>query len=221
MSTKRVPLSVGEVYHVYNRTVGKEIIFQDKRYCAQILNLINYYRYPQRMRFSKYKLLTPELRQNYWHSISINSALVDIYAFALMPNHYHFVLHQKTPKGIINFISNLQNSFAKYFNTITSRTGGLFQDRFKARLIRNEKELKHVIRYTHLNPVTSNLIELENLDKTAITSHVSYIQRFNFPFIEENIVLKFFSSVESYEKFIDDNADYQKKLHEIKKLLFD
>lgn len=221
MTTKRVPLVEGEIYHVFNRTVAKEKIFNEKRYCTQALSLINYYRFPQRMRFSKYKLLEPELKKAYWQSIISNSELIDIYAFSLMPNHYHFVVYQKNNKGINTFIGNFQNSFAKYFNILTFRTGSVFQDRFKAKRITSEPELKHVIRYIHLNPVTAGLIKLEQLETTAITSHIAYIQKYKIPFIKKDILKQYFSSIDSYKKFIADNEDYQKKLHKIKKLLFD
>jgi putative transposase len=138
-----------------------------------------------------------------------------------MPNHYHFVVYQKNNKGINTFIGNFQNSFAKYFNILTVRTGSLFQDRFKAKRITSEPELKHVIRYIHLNPVTAGLIKLEQLETTAITSHIAYIQKYKIPFIKKDILKQYFSSIDSYKKFIADNEDYQKKLHKIKKLLFD
>ena len=72
-----------------------------------------------------------------------------------MPNHYHLLLKEERSSGIIQFVSNFQKSYAKFFSTKRNRTGVLFRHNFQADHINNEEELIHISRYIHLNPVTS------------------------------------------------------------------
>ena len=79
--------------------------------------------------------------------------LVNIGAHVLMPNHFHILVHEKTENGISTFMKKLSTAYSMYFNTKYERTGNLFEGRFKATHVNNDKYLKYLFSYIHLNPV--------------------------------------------------------------------
>lgn len=214
-------MATDEIYHVFNRSVGSEEIFTLRRVLEHALNIIDYYRFPQKLRYSKFKTLPVELKKDYLSSMRKLVPLVEIYSFALMPNHYHFLLKQIQENGIYRFISNFQNSFAKYFNLKNNRHGTLFQNAFKAKRVETDEELMHVSRYIHLNSVTSYLVELHGLSTYPWSSFSWYTDESKNRFAQTKLLLGRFKSKEKYLKFVFDQADYQRKLGLIKRLIFE
>lgn len=221
MSGKRKePLITREIYHVFNRAIAKQDIFFDENTLKQALNLLRYYRYPQDIRYSQFSGLTPDAKNYYLQRMKTTAPLVDIYSFAFMPNHFHLLLKQLDDNGITTFMSNFQNSFAKYFNLKFDRDGSLFKRPFKAKRVGSESLLLHMSRYIHLNPTTSNLIDIEKLNLDPRTSLLFYTKREEDNFINTEYILGFFGgSVDKYTEFLRDNADYQKELHRIQHLV--
>src|SRR3990167_4274858 len=174
MSSPRPVLSTNDIYHVFNRTIGKVLVFSNYDYLNKILEVVNYYRYSQSLKLSKYNKLPLYLQRNYMQNSLKKSPLIEIYAFSFMPNHFHFLLKQLQNKGIAKFLSNIQNSFAKYYNLKNDRDGGLFKNSFKAKRITNNEEFIHVSRYIHINHVTSKIITIEQLLTYEWTSLAYY-----------------------------------------------
>lgn len=221
MSQRPVVLANGEIYHVFNRSIAKTDIFSQRVNLRSAMAIVDYYRFVQRLRLSKFKALTPELKNNYLDSIETDKPLVEIYAFALMPNHYHFLLKQVQDRGITTFISNFQNSFAKVFNLKNDRNGALFQNAFKAKRIGDDEQFMHVSRYIHLNPVTAFLIEFKDLATYEWTSFPVYSGTKEIPFINSTVLLKMLGSKDKYIKFVSDQVSYQKELAKIKSLILE
>lgn len=219
MSLRKTPIVKGEVYHVFNRSVGKQPIFFSSKDYQRAIEVFKFYLYDKPpLRFSFYNRLPDNQKVKFYEvMLKIKSPIVDIYCFCLMPNHFHFLLRNLTENGIGQFMSNFQNSYAKYFNTKTGRTGTLFQQNFKAVRIESDEQLTHVSRYIHLNPVTSYLIEAEDLKNYLWSSYPYYLSE-RPTYIFKDPVLSQFKSVESYKKFVLDQTEYQRKLNEIKHL---
>ncbi|MBI4066944.1 transposase [Candidatus Gottesmanbacteria bacterium] len=210
-----------EIYHVFNRSVGHEIIFSNKRNLQHTLDLLDYYRFTQKMRYSQYKTLTKEFKMDYESNFKEQLPLVEIYAYAFMPNHYHLLLKQLQNGGIGTFIRILQNSFAKYFNIKFDRHGALFQSTFKAKRVETDEEFVHTSRYIHLNPVTSFLIEFNELSIYPWTSFPIYSKDSLNTFVNTNEIIGRFKTREKYVQFVADQADYQRRLGIIKHLILD
>ncbi len=47
----------------------------------------------------------------------------------------------------------IQNGFSRGFNRRFSRTGGVWQGRYKAKFVKDQSYLDRLILYVHLNPV--------------------------------------------------------------------
>ncbi|MFH1561241.1 MAG: transposase [Patescibacteria group bacterium] len=219
MSGKRnLVFAENEYYHAYNRSTANEQIFAKKQDVKRALDIISFYRYKQALRFSFYNRLKHDDKKEYLQKLPNKKSLVTIYAYSLMPNHYHLLLKQNSANGIQKFLSDFQNGFAKYFNVKNKRSGSLFQRPFKAKHIETEEELLHISRYIHLNPTTSYMMEFEELKKNHLTSLPLYLNN-EQTFVNTGFITGSFGNSAKYEKFVADQVDYQKKLADIKHLL--
>lgn len=123
-------------YHLYNRGVEKRNIFLDDQDYSVFLGYIKQYLGP--------------------HEGSDPKSLVDdidLIAFCLMPNHFHFLAKQKTIDGITKFMRAICTNYVMYFNKKYERVGTLFQGKYKGVLLDNDTYLLHLSRYIHLNPI--------------------------------------------------------------------
>jgi putative transposase len=77
---------------------------------------------------------------------------VVLYAYALMPNHYH--LFVETPLGNVHrFMQRLNTAYGMYFRYKHARPGHCFQGRYGAKLVEGDRYAVALTRYIHLNPV--------------------------------------------------------------------
>src|SRR3972149_4785444 len=109
MPFRKELLVKGEIYHVFNKSVANQEILNNRRNIRVGLEILDYYRFHQKIRYSKYKLLNKDLKRDYQELMRKSLPLVDIYSFTFMPNHYHFLVKQTEDDGIKKFISNFQN----------------------------------------------------------------------------------------------------------------
>ena len=142
-----------------------------------------------------------------------------------MPNHFHLLLKQLKNNGISTLVANFQNSYTRYFNLKNKRVGPLFQGAFKAVRVETDEQFLHVSRYIHLNPYSSLVVKsLEELQRYPWSSLPEYLNpkkhknKISFP----KEILDFFDdNLHDYQKFIYNQAEYQKNLETIKHLIFD
>ena len=75
-----------------------------------------------------------------------------IHGFCLMPNHYHLLV--QTPRANLSAAAGwLQTTYSVRFNRRHRRSGHLFQGRFKAHVVEEDRYARELIKYVHLNPV--------------------------------------------------------------------
>lgn len=218
MPGRKIPLATGEVYHVFNRGIDRRITFSNKREFTRAVQAINFYRFAHpRINLGKFLTLEKNKKELFLKNLETSSPLVEILAYCLMPNHFHFLLRQVEDKGISKFISNFINSYTRYFNTKNERDGGLFLNQFKAKRIETDEQLIHVCRYIHLNPYTGFIIssfkELEHYPWSSLTD---YLEMTGFS-SKENI-LSFFPDLAAFKAFTQNQADYQRTLKMIEHL---
>jgi len=232
MSYRQIIFANGEYYHLFNRSVGDENIFDGAWNINHMLDLMDYYRFRHRIRFSKLKELTKKDRSAYLNEIaSKTDPLVELYCYAFMPNHFHIIARQLETNGIRNFVSNIQNGYAKYYNLKKNRHGGVFINPYQATWLEKEGQFVHVTRYVHLNPVTSFIVEFDKLN-TVLGSSFMYYSDLNMKpvrlfdehlhnafVINRDFVLSMFASQKKYIKFMCDRVDYQRQLKKIEGLL--
>lgn len=224
MPTRITPLITGEYYHVINRGIAHQPTFLDKRDYKQMILGLSYYRYTvPPVRLSLFKTLSLKDRDYLWKELqNKNEKLVEIIAFALMPNHFHLLLRQEVENGISTYMRRLTNSYTRFFNTKSVRNGPIFQGVFKAVHVSTDDQLLHVSRYIHLNPVVSYVIYEKDMWSYPFTSLPEYL---GYPDIvlPAPILLQFSSKDEyktkdEYKRFVSDQVEYGKSLEEIKHL---
>ena len=100
MPRRRELLVNGEVYHVYNRSAGNLEVFVAKKEFSRAFELINYYRFEQPLKYSKFRTLSRVNKNNYFNKVKNHGALVEIHSFALMPDHFHLLLQKSQNKPL-------------------------------------------------------------------------------------------------------------------------
>jgi putative transposase len=96
---------------------------------------------------------------------------VEILAWALMPNHAHFLLRSGA-QGLAPFMRRLLSGYANAFNKRHRRVGYVFQDRFKSLICDEEEYLLTLVRYIHLNPLKGGLVRtMEALGRYPYCGH--------------------------------------------------
>jgi REP element-mobilizing transposase RayT len=81
-----------------------------------------------------------------------------VLGYCLMSNHVHLAL-ERGPVALSRTMLALQSFYAQKFNFRHKRVGHLFQGRYKAFLVQDERYLFALLRYIHLNPVRARLVD--------------------------------------------------------------
>ena len=217
---RKVPPVTGELYHVFNRGLDKRTTFGNQAEFIRFYQTLKFYRFSNPpLNLSKFLEINQSKREDYLET-SWGEKLVSIKCYCLMPNHFHLLLEQLVDGGISRYLSQVLNSYTRYFNTKTKRVGQLFLDQFKNVLVENEEQLLHLSRYIHLNPYSSNVVSnLRGLEKYEWSSLLEYIGGGEESVCDKDPVLASFKTRGSYRKFVFDRADYQRELKKIEHLL--
>lgn len=96
-------------------------------------------------------------------------------AWAIMSNHYHFLIRTSAqPLG--RLMASVLGGFAGNYNRRHRRSGYVFQNRFTSILCNEDSYLLELVRYIHLNPVRAKMIDdLSELNEYPWTGHTGII----------------------------------------------
>jgi REP element-mobilizing transposase RayT len=99
-------------------------------------------------------------RENFLERLSqlLTESQTRCYAWALMSNHGHLLLRTGSV-AIASIMRRLLTGYAVSFNKRHSRHGHLFQNRYKSILCEEERYLRQLVAYIHLNPVRAGIVE--------------------------------------------------------------
>ncbi|MBD2162931.1 transposase [Calothrix membranacea FACHB-236] len=144
MPRRQSTLQIGNFYHVYNRGNNRQTIFFERENYIYFLRLV------------KEHLITN---------------VVDIIAYCLMPNHYHFLVYLKD-ETLSDAMKSLSLSYTKAINKRFNRSGVLFQGRFQCIEVLQTDYLVNLARYIHLNPVKAGLVQTP--EEWEFSSYLEY-----------------------------------------------
>ncbi len=202
-------------YHLYNRGVESREIFLDPQDHTTFLAILKRYLAPfvgeSRPGFKQDK---PSLKS---HKQQMNlHDQVQLLAYCLMPNHFHLLVRQATPRGITALMRRVCVNYSMYFNRKYDRTGGLFESIYKAVLVENESQLLHLSRYIHLNPINLKLTRFGPVATMATaspheyeySSYSKYLQKQTLSWFDSQPILAMFGTGDnrhtSYQGFVED-----------------
>lgn len=149
---RNLSFAPGEWYHCFSRGVDKRTIYLNRKDYQRFLMLLYACNDEFPMHISTLEHLSHGEAYETVFERKREKLLVDIGAYALMPNHYHILLKEREEGGITSFMRRLNTAHAMYFNAKYQRTGALFSGRFKAIHVATDPYLKRVVNYIHGNP---------------------------------------------------------------------
>lgn len=94
------------------------------------------------------------LRALRWASVQSKCA---IHAYVLMPNHVHLLLTPAVPQAPARMSQSLGALYVGYINRRYSRTGSLWERRYRSTPVDSDRYLLACSRYIELNPVRAGL----------------------------------------------------------------
>ncbi|GAA4158107.1 hypothetical protein GCM10022217_18910 [Chryseobacterium ginsenosidimutans] len=177
----------GYVYHIYTHANGKDLIFrEDENYKYFLSKLLKY--------------IIP---------------IAEIYAYCLMPNHFHLLMRFKDSdqvsnedehKYLMRQFSNLLNGYAKAYNKKYKRKGSLFLDFLKRKRVHDEKYLIKLLHYIHNNPVNHGFVE--DINDWKYSSYHSYIRLAKESKIERKEMMQYFDTIKDFVEYHKSNVEY-------------
>jgi len=220
---RKHPIFPGQIYHIFNRGVASQPIFGSSTDYRRFCRVTDFYRFIVETRYSYFNRLPVEERNSFISELhGKGKKQVSLFAFCLMSNHFHFLGRELVEGGIRRFISNVQNSYAKYINARRKRTGALFQEMFKTVRVENDEQFLHVARYIHLNPSTSFVVkETSDLLSYPWSSFPDYLGKQRFEFIDKEFLNGFYKDNNKLKDFVFDQVNYQRELKNIGHLLLE
>lgn len=123
-------LADGHFYHIINRGNGRQQIFhKDEDYAAFI------------------ELMKDAARK---HDVAV-------YAYCLMPNHFHLLVAPKVAEALGKWMQWLMTSHVRRYHAHYRSSGHLWQGRYKSFPVQDDVHLVTVARYIEGNPVRCGL----------------------------------------------------------------
>jgi REP element-mobilizing transposase RayT len=117
-----------------------------------------------------------------------------VYAYCLMDNHVHIMI-DANGCDISKAMHGINFSYAQYFNRRHKRRGHLFQDRFKSKIVLDDKYLISLSLYIHNNP--TDIVQYKtHPEKYYFSSLAVYlgIRKDPFELIEDGFIMSFFGN---------------------------
>lgn len=119
------------VYHVYNRSNAKAVIFKCEEDYLRFMDILHRYV----LEFCLY-----------------------IYHWVIMPTHYHLLLEIKEPLLLSKAIGGIALAYTQYYHKKYDSCGYLWQGRFQSRPVQKENYMIKCGRYIERNPVKAGMV---------------------------------------------------------------
>lgn len=124
-------LADNQIYHIINRGNRREAVFHD-----------NY-------DYEKFLKLLLELKEKY---------SIKIYAYCLMPNHFHIVIYTKYAEFLSQAMHWISSSYVRYYNKRYNISGHLWQGRYKSFIVQEDAYLLVLLKYVEANPKRAKIV---------------------------------------------------------------
>jgi REP element-mobilizing transposase RayT len=155
----------GAIYHVMSRSISEVDLFKTDEDKKKYMTLINEYQ-----KLYNFK----------------------VYAYCLMSNHVHLIV-DSNGADVSKIMHCINFKYARYFNTLHKRHGHLFQDRFKSKIVQDNRYLIALSAYIHNNPLDIRGYE-DCPEKYYYSSLAVYmgLRRDEFSILDKEFILNMF-----------------------------
>lgn len=133
------------VYHVMQRGVGKQIIFEDDQDRHVYLNKIK------------------EIRMH---------VKFELLAYCLMDNHVHLLIRTENVGDVSKIMHRAGTGYALYYNSKYERSGHVFQGRYNCEIVTDQRYLFACVRYIHNNPIVAGICAREKYSWSSYNDYV-------------------------------------------------
>ena len=83
---------------------------------------------------------------------------VAIHAYVMMTNHVHLLVTPMLATSVPKMMQAIGRVYVQYFNAAHHRTGTLWEGRYKAAIVDEERYLLTCMRYIEVNPVRAHMV---------------------------------------------------------------
>ncbi len=198
-------LVTGEYYHIYNRGNSKKQIFHDSYDYEYFLTLLNLMNTTERRKTVFIKSYNDPKKEK--------ELIVSIGAYVLMPNHFHILIKQEHEEGITSFVQKLLTAYVMHYNKKYKHTGSLFEGRFKSKYVGEDRYLKYLFAYIHLNCL--KILDSEWKKKATISTKekINFLinykwSSFNEYYKDKEIVI----NRKAFPKYFPSSKDFMKEI---------
>jgi putative transposase len=233
---RKEPLISGEYYHIYNRGVDKRDIFKDEDDYLRFIKSVIYFNsekpigsiyendYKQdteKTLAKKFEKSNQELESQLGVQLlnERSKPLVEFVCYCLNPNHFHFILKQISDKGISEFMKKVGTGYANYFNNKYTRSGALFQGKFKSIRVGSNDDLLWLAAYVNGNAQIHGLVA--DASKYPWCSYPEYLGLTQKNICDKDMILGQFKNVVEFKKVIDERLVLIKEKKDIQDYLLD
>ena len=131
---------------------------------------------------------------------------LDVYAWTLMPNHFHLLCKTQN-RPLSSSMRKILTGYVVNFNRRHRRHGHLFQNRYKSIVCQEDRYLKELVRYIHLNLFRSGLVEdLDELSRNPWSGHSALLGKVEREWQDTEYVLACFGQNRNrrrkYEQYV-------------------
>lgn len=183
MPRRKVKFATGNYYHVYNRGAGRMSIFLNHDNYLYLIGLM--------------KEHAPKFQ-------------IAVIAYALLPNHYHWLIRQDGAISVSTFAQIVFKAYANAFNNANQRSGTLFEDRFRAILVATDEYRHHLCRYIHANPVRHTIAS--DIELWPYSNYLDWIGKRPGDLLDRPFISKHFGTGEAYQAYVAAYLTGQAKL---------
>src|SRR4030042_6729470 len=214
---RKVKLVNNQYYHIFNRGVDKRDIFMnEKDYERFILSLalMNDEKDGLMIEWRNFKYSHPSTLPEEFLRLSLRKRekLVEIVAYCLNPNHYHFILEQVADRGIEKFMHRIATGYTRYFNDKYHRSGSLFQGVFKACQIKSNSQLLRMSIYVNCNSEIHKIHHAKNYRWCGFPEYIG--ERKGRQLCSKKVINEHFRDKKDYQNYAEENIRDFRELKE-------
>jgi REP element-mobilizing transposase RayT len=180
---------IGEMYHIFNRGAGKGNLFNCREDFSKFLFKIKNSNIP----------ITGRLAAAYPKRLSIDARLVEIISYALLPNHYHFLIRQILEDGIPRFMHRLNMSYTKHINRKYGKSGTLYEGEYEAVHVTDSRQYRFLCAYINGNPEIHKISKSKEWEWSSCRDILGLR---NGSLCRKQEVLDEFGGAESFEEYL-------------------